>query len=140
VCAFTSPGDRAAQAFALGLGAVWAGPSTEAPPEPLDAAIIFAPIGPLVPAALGWVKPGGVVICAGIHMSDIPSFPYRLLWGERTVRSVANLTRQDAREFLALAAQAPIQTHVTRYDLRDANRALADLGAGRLEGAAVLVP
>jgi propanol-preferring alcohol dehydrogenase len=140
VFAFTSPGDDDAQAFARSLGAVWAGASTEPPPAPLDAAIIFAPVGRLVPEALSHVAPAGTVVCAGIHMSDIPAFPYRLLWGERMVRSVANLTRQDAREFLALAPRVPVKTHVTPYALADANRALADLRAGRITGAAVLVP
>jgi propanol-preferring alcohol dehydrogenase len=140
VYAFTSPGDQAAQQFARSLGAVWAGSSTEAPPRPLDAAIIFAPVGPLVPEALSRIAPGGVVVCAGIHMSDIPSFPYRLLWEERSIRSVANLTRQDAREFLALTATTRIRTQVTEYALVDANRALHDLGSGQLEGAAVLIP
>jgi propanol-preferring alcohol dehydrogenase len=140
VYAFTSPGDTAAQAFALSLGAIWAGASTQAPPRPLDAAIVFAPVGPLVPEALSRVGPGGVVVCAGIHMSDIPSFPYALLWGERVVRSVANLTRQDATEFLALAGRMRIKTHVTEYRLGEANRALADLRAGSIQGAAVLIP
>jgi propanol-preferring alcohol dehydrogenase len=140
VYAFTSPGDVAAQEFARSLGVRWAGASTEAPPEPLDAAIIFAPVGSLVPQALRQTVPGGVVVCAGIHMSDIPAFPYRDLWEERTVRSVANLTRRDAREFLALAPSVPVRTHVRRYDLLDANDALTDLRQGRLEGAAVLVP
>jgi alcohol dehydrogenase, propanol-preferring len=140
VYAFTSPGDQQAQAFARSLGARWAGSSTEAPPEPLDAAIIFAPVGRLVPEALSRVAPAGTVVCAGIHMSDIPAFPYRLLWGERTVRSVANLTRQDAREFLALAPQVPVEAHIEAYDLTDANRALQQLRAGRVTGAAVLVP
>ena len=140
VFAFTSPGDQRAQHFARTLGAVWAGASTEAPPEPLDAAIIFAPVGRLVPEALAHLVPGGTVVCAGIHMSDIPSFPYELLWGERIVRSVANLTRQDAREFLELAPRIPIVTHVREYALDDANRALDDLRGGRIEGAAVLVP
>ncbi len=140
VFAFTSPGDAPTQAFARSLGAVWAGDSTVAPPEPLDAAIIFAPVGPLVPEALSRVAPGGTVVCAGIHMSEIPSFPYRLLWGERVVRSVANLTRDDARAFLAVAARVPIRTRVQTYPLLDANRALSDLRAGRIEGAAVLVP
>jgi propanol-preferring alcohol dehydrogenase len=138
--AFTSPGDSATQAFARSLGAVWAGASTEAPPSPLDAAIIFAPVGRLVPEALTRVTPGGVVVCAGIHMSDIPSFPYRLLWEERQVRSVANLTRQDGREFLEVAARVPIRIHTRAYPLEDANDALADLRGGRVEGAAVLVP
>jgi propanol-preferring alcohol dehydrogenase len=140
VFAFTSPGDTRAQQFARELGAAWAGASTDAPPEPLDAAIIFAPVGRLVPEALSRVKPAGLVVCAGIHMSDIPSFPYRLLWQERIVRSVANLTRRDAREFLELAPRVPVRTHITRYDLADANRALDDLRGGRLEGAGVLVP
>jgi len=140
VFAFTSPGDDTAQRFARTLGAVWAGPSTEPRPAPLDAAIIFAPVGRLVPEALAHVAPGGTVVCAGIHMSDIPSFPYRLLWQERVVRSVANLTRQDARDFLALAAKVPVRTHVQLYELADANRALEDLRGGRVQGAAVLVP
>jgi propanol-preferring alcohol dehydrogenase len=140
VYAFTSPGDTAAQQFAMSLGAVWAGPSTQPPPRPLDAAIIFAPVGALVPEALSRVGPGGVVVCAGIHMSDIPSFRYALLWEERVVRSVANLTRQDAREFLALAARTRIRTHVTEYALADANRALGDVRGGRVQGAAVLMP
>jgi propanol-preferring alcohol dehydrogenase len=140
VYAFTTPGDEARQAFARRLGAVWAGGSTEAPPEPLDAAIVFAPVGPLVPEALSRVAPAGTVVCAGIHMSDIPSFPYRLLWEERAIRSVANLTRRDAREFLALAETHRIQTSVVTYALDDANRALDDLRGGRIEGAAVLVP
>jgi alcohol dehydrogenase, propanol-preferring len=140
VYAFTSPGDVAAQQFARSLGATWAGSSTERPPELLDAAIIFAPVGPLVPRALRQTTPGGVVVCAGIHMSDIPSFPYRDLWEERTVRSVANLTRRDAQEFLALAPSVPVRTHVRSYELGRANEALSDLRHGRLEGAAVLVP
>jgi alcohol dehydrogenase, propanol-preferring len=140
VYAFTSPGDTAAQQFALSLGAVWAGASTEPPPRPLDAAIIFAPVGALVPEALSRVGPGGIVVCAGIHMSDIPSFPYARLWEERVVRSVANLTRQDAAEFLALAARTRIMTHVVEYPLAAANRALDDLRAGRIQGAAVLMP
>jgi propanol-preferring alcohol dehydrogenase len=140
VYAFTSPGDEAAQAFARRLGAVWAGDSTTPPPEPLDGAVIFAPAGRLVPESLARVVPGGTVVCAGIHMSDIPSFPYRLLWQERSVRSVANLTREDGRAFLARAATMKIHTTVSRYRLGDANRALADLRAGRLEGAAVLLP
>ncbi len=140
VYAFTRPGDIAAQDFARTLGAVWAGGSDEMPPEPLDAAIIFAPAGSLVPAALKAVKKGGRVICGGIHMSDIPSFPYALLWEERQVKSVANLTRLDAREFLALVPQAPVRTEITRYPLARANEALADLRQGRLQGAAVLVP
>jgi propanol-preferring alcohol dehydrogenase len=138
VYAFTRSGDAAAQSFARQLGAVWAGPSDAPPPEPLDAAILFAPVGALVPEALRRVEPGGTVVCAGIHMSDIPSFPYALLWQERVVRSVANLTRQDAVEFLALAPRVPIETQVQTYPLADANRALADLRAGRVSGAAVL--
>ncbi len=121
-------------------GAAWAGASDAEPPEPLDAAILFAPVGGLVPAALSHVVRGGVVVCAGIHMTDIPAFPYRLLWGERVVRSVANLTRRDAEEFLRIAPRVPVQTHVTTYPLREANRALGDLRSGRLHGAAVLVP
>ena len=140
VHAFTRPGDVEAQAFARALGATWAGGSDEMPPEPLDAAIIFAPVGALVPAALKAVKKGGRVVCGGIHMSDIPSFPYRLLWEERQVVSVANLTRADAREFLTLAPQAGVKSEVTRYPLEAANEALADLREGRLQGAAVLVP
>ena len=140
VFAFTRPGDRAAQEFARGLGAVWAGDSDETPPEPLDAALIFAPVGALVPAALAATRKGGTVVCGGIHMSDIPSFPYRLLWEERVVRSVANLTRADAEEFLALAPQAGIHTATQTYPLAKANRALADLRQGTLHGAAVLVP
>lgn len=140
VFAFTREGDTAAQQFALRLGAAWAGSSKDAPPERLDAAILFAPVGALVPLALKAVVKGGVVVCGGIHMSDIPSFPYDLLWGERVVRSVANLTRQDVREFLALAARTPLHTTVQPYPLADANRALADLREGRLTGAAVLVP
>ena len=140
VYAFTSPGDEAAQAFARSLGCAWAGASNEPPPEPLDAAIIFAPVGRLVPEALSRVVPGGTVVCAGIHMSDIPSFPYRHLWEERVVRSVANLTRQDAREFLALAPKVPVKVHVQCYDLDDANRALTDVRQGDVQGAAVLLP
>lgn len=140
VFAFTSPGKAATQEFAMGLGATWAGASTDAPPEALDAAIVFAPVGGLVPIALSHVAPGGTVVCAGIHMSDLPSFPYRLLWGERVLRSVANLTRRDAREFLALAPKVPVKTVVERYDLADANRAMADVREGRIRGAAVLVP
>ena len=139
VYAFVSPGDRDAAAFARRVGVAWAGPSTEPPPVVLDAAIIFAPVGALVPEALARVAPGGTVVCAGIHMSDIPAFPYRLLWEERLVRSVANLTRADAREFLDVAARVRIDTHVRPYALRDANAALDDLRAGRLAGAAVLV-
>jgi propanol-preferring alcohol dehydrogenase len=139
VFAFTSPEDATAQAFARDLGVSWAGASNEAPPQPLDAAIIFAPVGGLVPEALSRLGPGGTVVCAGIHMSDIPSFPYSLLWQERVVRSVANLTREDARDFLALASRIRIQTRVKTYPLADANRALSDLREGRIEGAAVLV-
>jgi len=138
--AFTRPGDEAAQAFALELGATSAAGSDEAAPASLDAAIIFAPAGELVPVALQAVAPGGTVVCGGIHMSDIPSFPYAYLWQERIVRSVANLTRADAREFLALAPQVPVVTHVHRYALEAANDALADLRAGRFTGAAVVVP
>jgi propanol-preferring alcohol dehydrogenase len=138
VFAFTQSGDASGQAFAHQLGAEWAGGSDEDPPEPLDAAIIFAPAGALVPAALGAVAPGGTVVCGGIHMSDIPTFPYDVLWGERVLRSVANLTRQDGEEFLALAPQVPVKTHVTSYPLEAANDALDDLRAGRFEGAAVL--
>ena len=140
VYAFTRPGDETAQRFALSLGAVWSGASDEPPPRPLDAAIIFAPAGPLVPEALSQVSPGGVVVCAGIHMSDIPSFPYRLLWEERSIKSVANLTRQDAIEFLAVAGRLPLATHTIEYPLADANHALADLQSGRVQGAAVLIP
>jgi propanol-preferring alcohol dehydrogenase len=138
VYAFTRDGDETAQAFARELGATWAGPSGSAPPRPLDAAIIFAPDGALVPVALRAVAPGGTVVCGGIHMSDIPSFPYRELWEERGVRSVANLTRRDGEEFLALAPQVPVHTRVRRYDLAEANDALADLRGGRLSGAAVV--
>lgn len=137
--AFTRPGDEKGQRFARELGVVWAGGSDEAPPEALDAAIIFAPIGPLVPAALRATAKGGTVVCAGIHMSDIPSFPYDILWGERVVRSVANLTRRDGDEFMRLAPQVPVRTEVQRYPLEAANVALADLRSGRLRGAAVLV-
>ncbi|XKE46617.1 zinc-dependent alcohol dehydrogenase family protein [Halomonas organivorans] len=138
--AFTRPGDTEAQAFARRLGADWAGGSDEAPPEPLDAALLFAPVGALVPTALAQVRPGGVVVSGGIHMSDIPSFPYRLLWEERSLKSVANLTRRDGEEFLALAPKVPIHTETTAYPLEEANRALDDLREGRLSGAAVLVP
>ena len=140
VYAFVAPGDDQALTFSRDVGATWAGFSNEPPPCPLDSALIFAPVGPLVPEALSRVRPGGTVVCAGIHMSDIPSFPYQLLWEERTIRSVANLTRHDAREFLALAAEIPLTTHVHEYALADANQALDDLRAGRLSGAAVLVP
>jgi propanol-preferring alcohol dehydrogenase len=140
VYAFVTPGDAQAMRFARDVGAAWAGPSSEPPPVPLDSAIIFAPVGHLVPEALSRTMPGGVVVCAGIHMSDIPSFPYRLLWEERIVRSVANLTRADAEEFLTVAADIPLQMHTRVYPLADANLALGDLRAGRLSGAAVLVP
>ncbi len=140
VFAFTRPGDVATQAFARRLGATWAGGSDELPPDPLDAAIIFATVGELVPLALKAVHKVGRVVCAGIHMSDIPSFPYRLLWEERQLVSVANLTRQDGIDFLRLAPKIGIVTQTTRYPLNDANQALADLRAGRFEGAAVLVP
>jgi alcohol dehydrogenase, propanol-preferring len=138
VFAFTRPRDLAAQTFARELGAVWAGGSDEPPPEPLDAAILFAPVGALVPLALRAVAPGGVVVCGGIHMSDLPAFPYSTLWEERVLRSVANLTRLDAEEFLALAPQVPVRTQVTVYPLEEANRALADLRGGRFVGAGVL--
>jgi propanol-preferring alcohol dehydrogenase len=140
VFAFTRPGDATAQRFALSLGADWAGGSDEKPPVPLDAAIIFAPVGALVPQALAAVRKGGRVVCGGIHMSDIPSFPYRLLWEERSIVSVANLTRADGHEFLELAPRADVRTTTTPYPLARANEALADLRTGRLEGAAVLVP
>jgi alcohol dehydrogenase, propanol-preferring len=138
VFAFTRPGDLAAQEHARGLGAEWAGGSDSAPPEELDAAIVFAPVGALVPAALRTVAKGGTVVCAGIHMSDIPAFPYELLWGERSVRSVANLTRKDGEEFLALAPQIPVRTDLEVFPLEQANEALARLRSGRLRGAAVL--
>ena len=140
VFAFTRPGDVAGQAFARSMGAEWAGGSDEEPPDPLDAAILFAPVGGLVPSALAAVRKGGRVVCGGIHMSDIPSFPYRLLWEERSVASVANLTRADGREFLALAPEAKVRTTTTPYPLDKANEALDDLRKGRLEGAAVLAP
>lgn len=140
VFAFTRPGDVVAQDFARSLGAEWAGDSTAACPTTLDAAIIFAPVGSLIPAALAAVRKGGTVVCGGIHMSDIPSFPYSLLWGERVLRSVANLTRQDGTEFLALASQFPIQVVTEAFPLRDANLALERLRHGKLTGAAVLVP
>jgi propanol-preferring alcohol dehydrogenase len=139
IYAFTRAGDAKAQQFARDLGAVWAGASGTAPPDELDAAILFAPAGELVPAALRVVARGGTVVCAGIHMSDIPSFPYRLLWGERCVRSVANLTRRDGEEFLALAPQIPVRTTVQPFPLTKANEALASLREGRVQGAAVLV-
>ena len=140
VYAFTSPGDTAAQAFALDMGAAWAGDSTETAPVELDAAIIFAPVGSLVPAALRAVHKGGIVVCGGIHMSEIPAFPYDILWGERVLRSVANLTRQDAIDFLELAPKVPIETRIEEFPLAEANEALAALREGRLSGAAVLRP
>ena len=140
VYGFTRPGDTEAQAFARQLGATWAGASGEAPPEELDAAILFAPVGDLVPESLRRTARGGTVVCAGIHMSDIPSFPYRILWEERAIKSVANLTRRDAEEFLALAPKVPVRTHTRDYPLSEANRALDDLREGRLQGAAVLRP
>jgi alcohol dehydrogenase, propanol-preferring len=140
VYAFTRAGDETSQNFARSLGAVWAGGSDELPPEQLDAAIIFAPVGALVPAALAAVKKGGRIVCGGIHMSDIPSFPYRLLWEERQLVSVANLTRHDGHEFLAVAPRAGIKVQVKRYPLQEANAALADLREGRFEGAAALIP
>jgi propanol-preferring alcohol dehydrogenase len=140
VYAFTRPGDQGTQAFARELGAVWAGGTDEAPPEPLEAGLIFAPAGELVPIALSHLAPGGTVVCGGIHMSDIPSFPYAELWLERSIRSVANLTRRDGHEFLALAPQIGIRPTVTPYSLERAQTALDDLRAGRFEGAAVVVP
>jgi alcohol dehydrogenase, propanol-preferring len=140
IYAFTRQGDAQAQAFARSLGAVWAGGSDERPPEPLDAAIIFAPVGALVPAALQAVRKGGRVVCGGIHMSDIPAFAYRLLWEERELLSVANLTRADAAEFLQFAASHPLRVETMTYPLARANEALADLRAGRIQGAAVLLP
>lgn len=140
VFAFTRAGDAAAQGFARGLGAVWAGASDEMPPEKLDSALIFAPVGALVPAALKAIVPGGTVVCGGIHMSDIPAFPYEWLWKERTIRSVANLTRQDAQEFLALAAEVPIATETHSFPLQRANEALDGLRRGAFTGAAVLLP
>lgn len=139
VYAYTRPRDTAAQTFARDLGAVWAGDSTAPAPEPLDAALLFAPVGSLVPAALRAVARGGVVVCAGIHMSEIPAFPYELLWGERTVTSVANLTRRDGEEFFAIAPRVPVRTTVTPYPLASANEALRDLRSGAFQGAAVLV-
>jgi propanol-preferring alcohol dehydrogenase len=139
VYAFTRPGDDRTQAFARGLGAAWAGGSDQPPPEPMDAALIFASAGALVPAALKSLAPGGTVVCAGIHMSDIPSFPYEDLWHERTIRSVANLTREDGHEFLALAKEIPVRTTVTTYPLAEAETALSDLRAGAFTGSAVLV-
>lgn len=140
VFAFTRPGDTSSQDFARRLGAVWAGGSDEQPPEILDAALIFAPVGALVPAALRAVRKGGTVVCGGIHMSDIPSFPYRWLWEERSIRSVANLTRRDGHDLLAIAPQVPVKTEITRFPLEQANLALDLLRSGRLEGAAVLIP
>ncbi len=140
VLAFTKPGDTEGQAFARELGAEWAGGSDERPPEELDAAIIFAPVGALVPAALSVLAKGGVVVCAGIHMSDIPAFPYELLWEERVVRSVANLTRADGKEFLALAPQVPVRIEAEAFPLEQANVALDRLRAGGIRGSAVLVP
>jgi alcohol dehydrogenase, propanol-preferring len=140
VYAFTRPGDLEGQAFARSLGAVWAGGSDQPPPVPLDAALLFAPVGSLVPAALQAVRPGGTVVCAGIHMSDIPSFPYRILWEERVLRSVANLTRADGEGFLALAAGTPLRSETTVFPLEEANEALRRLREGELQGAAVLVP
>ncbi|MGZ4174348.1 MAG: zinc-dependent alcohol dehydrogenase family protein [Solirubrobacteraceae bacterium] len=140
VFAFTRPGDSRTQEFARSLGAAWAGGSDEAAPEPMDAAIIFASAGPLVPAALKQLAPGGTVVCAGIHMSDIPSFPYDDLWGERSIRSVANLTRDDGHGFLALAPEVPVRTTITTYPLAKAEQALADLRDGAFEGTAVLLP
>jgi propanol-preferring alcohol dehydrogenase len=140
VFAFSRPGDTAAQQFARELGAEWAGDSSQPPPELLDTALIFAPVGALVPAALRVTVRGGTVVCAGIHMSDIPSFPYSILWGERKIVSVANLTRRDAEEFLELAPKVPVRTHTEIYPLIEANRALSDLRDSRLQGAAVLVP
>jgi len=139
IYAFCRPGDTEGQRFARGLGAVWAGDSDALPPKELDSAILFAPVGSLVPAALRAVRKGGTVVCAGIHMSDIPSFPYRLLWEERVVRSVANLTRRDGEEFLALAPGVPVRTEVETFDLGEANEALSRLRAGKIQGAAVLV-
>ncbi|WP_183353953.1 zinc-dependent alcohol dehydrogenase family protein [Geomonas silvestris] len=139
VYAFTRAGDHEGQQFARQLGAVWVGAADQLPPDALDAAIIFAPAGELVPASLEAVRKGGTVVCAGIHMSDIPSFPYRLLWGERVLRSVANLTRRDGEEFLEIAPRVPVRTEVQLYPLEAANEALADLKAGRVKGAGVLV-
>ncbi len=140
VYAFTRTGDKPAQKLARDLGAVWVGPSEEQPPTPLDGAIIFAPVGPLVPLALKAIAKGGTLVLGGIHMSNIPEMPYDLLWGERVIRSVANLTRQDAIEFLEIAPRIPIQPKVTKFDLKDANDALDRLRAGKLTGAAVLIP
>jgi propanol-preferring alcohol dehydrogenase len=140
VFAFTRPGDGRAQDFARRLGCAWCGDSTETPPEPIDAALVFAPVGSLVPRALAAVERGGRVVCAGIHMSEIPPFAYELLWGERSVRSVANLTRRDGDELLELAPRAGVRPATRRYPLEQANAALADLRAGAIDGAAVLVP
>jgi propanol-preferring alcohol dehydrogenase len=140
VFAFTREGDREGQTFARELGAVWAGASSESPPETLDAAIIFAPVGALVPSALRWVRKGGTVVCAGIHMSPIPSFPYEILWGERCVRSVANLTRADGKEFMQVAARVPLRVEIDPLPLSEANQGLARLKAGMVRGAAVLLP
>jgi alcohol dehydrogenase, propanol-preferring len=140
IFAVTRPGDSAARQFARDLGAVWTGDTDNAPPEPLDAAIIFAPVGALVPLALRAVAKGGTVVCAGIHMSDIPAFPYDILWGERCIKSVANLTRRDGEEFLRIAPQVPVKTTVEAFDLAQANEALRRLREGRITGAAVLVP
>lgn len=140
IYAFTRPGDTAGQDFARSLGAVWAGGSLDMPPEPLHAAILFAPVGDLVPAALKATLRGGTVVCAGIHMSDIPSFPYRLLWEERVLRSVANLTRRDGEDFFKIAAEIPVRTHTTAFPLDQANEALRRLREGEIEGAAVLKP
>ncbi len=140
VYAFTRPGDDTAQDFARELGAVWAGSSEQPPPAPLECAIIFAPVGALVPLALRALAPGGTVVCGGIHMSDIPAFPYSILWEERVLRSVANLTRLDGQELLELAPRVPVRTHVSTYALEDVNSALEDLRAGRFTGAAVIVP
>jgi alcohol dehydrogenase, propanol-preferring len=138
VYAFTRPGDAETQAYARSFGAVWAGGSDELPPEPLDSAIVYAPVGSLVPAALRASAKGAVIVCAGIHMSDIPSFPYSILWGERTVRSVANLTRSDAEEFFEVATRTPLRTVTTRFPLERANEAISEFRSGRLEGGAVL--
>jgi alcohol dehydrogenase, propanol-preferring len=140
VFAFTRDGDERTQEFARSLGATWAGGTDDTPPDELDAAIIFAPAGELVPRALKLLAPGGTVVCAGIHMSDIPSFPYEDLWHERTIRSVANLTRRDGAEFIGLATEVPVRTTITTYPLQEAETALADLRAGRFEGTAVIVP
>jgi propanol-preferring alcohol dehydrogenase len=140
VFAFTRPGDREAQAFATRMGVHWAGDSGALPPAPLDAALIFAPVGTLVPAALAATARGGSVVCAGIHMSEIPAFPYDLLWGERSVRSVANLTRADGAAFMAVAATVPLDVHAEPFPLSEANAALAKLRSGALAGAAVLTP